>query len=75
MHDRFLLLKRRRDLTPQEQWVLESWTLWFPTLARAYEAKENFYSLWDLADRQAAKERMESGLASCHATSNWLSVS
>ncbi len=45
MHDRFLLLKRRRDLTPQEQWVLESWTLWFPTLARAYEAKEDFYSL------------------------------
>ena len=43
-------------MTPQEQWVLESWTLGFPTLAAAYEAKEDFYGLWDLADRQAAKE-------------------
>jgi transposase len=56
MHDRFLLLKRRRDLTPQEQWVLESWTLGFPTLAQAYQAKEDFYGMWDLADRQVAKE-------------------
>jgi hypothetical protein len=55
-HDRFLLSKRRRDLTPQEQWVLESWTLGFPTLAQAYQAKEDFYGLWDLAHRQAAKE-------------------
>jgi Transposase len=42
MHDRFLLLKRRRDLTPQEQLGLASWALWFPVLAPAYEAKEDF---------------------------------
>lgn len=28
MHDRFLLLKRRQDLTAQEQWLLDSWTAW-----------------------------------------------
>jgi transposase len=56
MHERFLLLKRRQDLTAQEQWLLDSWTAWFPTLAWAYEAKERFYALWDLSDRQLAKE-------------------
>ena len=45
MHDRFLLLKRRHDLTAQEQWLLDSWTAWFPMLAQAYEAKERFYAL------------------------------
>jgi transposase len=56
MHDRFLLLKRQRDLTPQEQWILEGWALSFPLLAGAYAAKEAFYALWEVPDRQAAKE-------------------
>jgi transposase len=40
----------------QEQWLLDSWTAWFPILAQAYEAKERFYVLWELSDRQVAKE-------------------
>jgi transposase len=56
MHDRFILLKRGRDLAPQEQWILESWMLEFPMLARAYAQKEAFYAIWELPDRQAAKE-------------------
>lgn len=36
--------------------MLESWAAAFPLLADAYEAKEAFYVLWELPDRQTAKE-------------------
>ena len=42
LHDRFLLLKRRSSLTGQQHFILEGWTLNYPSLAQVYEAKEAF---------------------------------
>lgn len=45
-NDRFLMLKRRSSLTDQQKFILEGWTLNFPLLAKAYEAKEAFYEIY-----------------------------
>ena len=37
--------------------ILESWTHNFPTLGAAYNAKENFFKIWDETDRQAAEDK------------------
>jgi len=57
MHDRFILLKRRSDLTMQEILVLEAWINAYPVLAAAYGAKEAFYAIWDSKTRQEAKTK------------------
>ena len=57
MHDRFILLKRRADLTMQESLVLEAWINAYPVLAAAYEAKEAFYAIWDSKTRQEAETK------------------
>lgn len=57
MHDRFILLKRRSDLTMQETLVLDSWLGAYPVLAAAYEAKEAFYAIWDSKTRQKAETK------------------
>lgn len=56
LNDRFLLLKRRHKLKPNEQMVLEAWTNEFPPLAAAYEAKEQFFDIYDAADEREARE-------------------
>ena len=72
MHDRFLLLRRAHDLTPEEQFVLESWTENMPLLGQAYTLKEGFYKIWDAPTKQEAYTRyfawMESIPPELHAT-------
>lgn len=57
MHDRFALLKRADDLTDRDRLTLELWTSWTPLLAKAYEAKETFYYLWDATGCVEAEAR------------------
>lgn len=47
MRDRFVLLKRERDLTDQERPLMEGWTLNYPLLGEAYRLKEAFYGIYD----------------------------
>ena len=56
-NDRFILLKRRKDLNASQQIILDSWTGNFPELRQAYELKESFYDIWDSNDAKEASER------------------
>lgn len=47
MHDRFVLLKRERDLTDKEQLNLDGWVKNYPLLGEAYRLKEAFYGIYD----------------------------
>lgn len=49
MHDRFVLLKRERDLTAQEQLLMDGWTANYPELGAAYRLKEAFYGVYETA--------------------------
>ena len=55
--DRYILLRRRHDLKDEDLIILESWTHNFPTLGAAYNAKEDFFKIWDDPDRQAAEDK------------------
>lgn len=66
MHDRFFLLKREDDLKPFERLKLESWTRNFPLLGEAWQAKEEFFRIYDHCDIEpalAAYARWEAGLS------------
>lgn len=54
MHDRFVLLKRRHDLTDQEALLLSGWADNFPILKAAYELKESFFDIYRCQTRQEA---------------------
>lgn len=45
--DRYLMLKRRRDLDATQEFLLSGWTENFPDLADLYHAKERFFDIWD----------------------------
>jgi transposase len=47
MHDRFVLLKRARDLNDKERLLLDGWTLNYPELGAAYRLKEDFYGIYE----------------------------
>ncbi len=47
MHDRFVLLKRERDLCDQERLLMDGWTSNYPLLGDAYRLKEAFYRIYD----------------------------
>ena len=53
--DRFLLLSRRRNLSPMQVVVMGTWLEHFPELAAAYAAKEAFYDIYDSPDRVSAE--------------------
>jgi transposase len=55
MHDRFILLRRNKDLKPEQRETLEQWSQMFPTLATAYKLKEDFYDLWLIPQKSDAK--------------------
>ena len=57
--DRFVLLKRNRDLKDEQRVTLEGWQRMFPKLGAAYAVKEAFYDLWDSPDRATAAERFK----------------
>ena len=47
MHDRFVLLKRERDLNDKERLLLDGWTKNYPELGAAYSLKEGFYGIYE----------------------------
>lgn len=54
-HDRFVLLKRERDLNDKEALLLDGWTKNYPELGAAYRLKESFYSIYEgLSSPEAA---------------------
>ncbi len=55
-NDRFLLLKRRCQLTDQQKFLLEGWTLNYPLLAAAYDAKEKFYEIYEANSRHESEQ-------------------
>jgi len=55
MHDRYLLLRRRHDLKPEELFVLESWIKNIPLLGMGYELKERFFAIYDQPTREEAE--------------------
>lgn len=59
MHDRYLLLHRRKDLEPFQLLVLEAWTKNLPELGTAYELKESYFDLWDASTREAAMQKYQ----------------
>lgn len=59
MHDRFVLLKRQRDLTDKEAFNLDGWTKNYPALGEAYRLKEAFYEIYDAATPGEAMRRYE----------------
>jgi transposase len=57
MRDRYILLKRRRDLTTKDQLVLEAWTANLPALGKAYAMKEGFFDIWEAESKEEAHKR------------------
>lgn len=59
MHDRFILLKRRSELSASEFLKLESWVNCYYDLGLAYRLKEEFYSIWDCQSKSEAITKYE----------------
>ncbi|HUO43548.1 MAG TPA: ISL3 family transposase [Burkholderiales bacterium] len=57
--ERFVLLKRRKSLSPSDQEKLNKWGTLFPALLTAYEAKERFFDLYGHASREDAEAAAE----------------
>lgn len=57
MHDRFVLLRRKRDLKEKDLLLLDVWTSAFPIMKQAYEAKEKFFNIWDTQQSRADAEK------------------
>lgn len=53
--DRYVLLKRERDLTDKDWLLLDGWTKNYPPLAEAYRAKETFYGIYEATNRRKAE--------------------
>jgi transposase len=54
MHDRFILLKRHKELTEMDKITLDLWTKNHPSLGIAYDLKESYFDIWDCDTRQKA---------------------
>lgn len=54
MHDRFVLLKRNRELADQERFNLDGWVQNYPLLGEAYTLKESFFEIYAHRSREAA---------------------
>lgn len=54
--DRYVLLKRKRDLDVKEQIYLQAWCEQFPVLKIAYELKEGFYAIWEQPTKTTSAE-------------------
>lgn len=57
MHDRFVLLKRERDLTDKERFNLDGWTKNYSELGLAYRLKEDFYGIYEASTHDEALRR------------------
>ncbi len=59
MHDRFILLRRQRDLDVSQQMLLEVWTKNYPVLGESYRLKEEFFSVYEAKDMDEAVHRYQ----------------
>lgn len=60
MHDRFVLLKRKNDLTDKEAVTLDGWAKNYPLLGEAYRLKESFYAVYEAStSKEEALNRYE----------------
>ena len=58
MHDRFVLLKRPRDLSDQERLLLSGWLVNYPELGLAYQLKEQLFEVYDASGFDDATARL-----------------
>lgn len=66
MHDRFVLLKRERDLNDRERLLLSGWTKNYPEIGEAYRLKEDFFAIYDAKSPDEAQGlylRWKAGIA------------
>ncbi len=59
MHDRFVMLKRKRDLSDEERLNLDGWTKYYPLLGEAYRLKEDFFGVYEAKSPEDAARRFE----------------
>ena len=59
LRSRHLLLKRRRDLNEKEFAAMQAWTDAVPVLFAAYNAKEDFFDLYEYKTKEEAREYYE----------------
>lgn len=57
MHDRFVMLKRKRDLNDEERLNLDGWTKNYPLLGEAYRLKEDFFGVYEAKSPEDAVRR------------------
>lgn len=57
LHDRFVLLKREKDLNDQECLTLSGWIQNYPELGQAYRLKEQFFGIYDAKTKTDALQR------------------
>jgi transposase len=56
LRSRHLIMKRRYNLTPEEFKAMQEWTDAVPLLFRAYNAKEDFFAIYDCATKAEAMD-------------------
>ncbi|MCL1826361.1 MAG: ISL3 family transposase [Betaproteobacteria bacterium] len=57
MHDRFVLLKRERDLNDEDRLNLDGWAKNYPELGEAYRLKEQFFAIYDAGSPNEAQAK------------------
>lgn len=57
MHDRFVLLKRERDLTDKDSLLLSGWIKNYDELGTAYRLKEEFFGIYEAQSPDEAQAR------------------
>lgn len=58
-NDRFVLLKRRHELSDEEEFIMSGWLENYQQLALAYSAKEAFYEIYDSPNTIEANRRYQ----------------
>lgn len=54
-NDRYILLRRRNELTDQQRLILDAWIQNYEKLGHAYVAKEMFCDVWEASSREEAE--------------------
>ncbi|MCU7907169.1 MAG: ISL3 family transposase [Candidatus Thiodiazotropha sp. (ex Epidulcina cf. delphinae)] len=62
VNDRFVLLKRERDLSDKEVFLLDGWCRNYPELGLAYRQKEDFYGIYEAKSPAEAKAKFNTWL-------------
>ena len=57
MHDRYVLLRRERDLTDKDSLLLSGWIKNYDELGAAYRLKEDFFGIYDAQSPDEAQGR------------------